>query len=157
MTAGSHVQIRSIERDDLPRMYEIQLDSESNRMAVTNPRNRAAFDALWAEALEDPNLEAKAILLGGEFAGYISCFQVEGHDHVGYRIDRALWGQGIASRALQMLLHEVTRRPLEAIVATSNAASLRVLQKCGFVVDLVRYSEASELYPACEEAVLVLR
>ena len=157
MTAGSHVQIRKVEQDDLPRMYEIQLDPESNRMAVTNPRDRAAFDALWAEALKDPNLEARAILFDGEFAGYISCFQVDGQDHVGYRVERAFWGQGIASRALQLLLQEVTRRPLAAIVATSNAASLRVLQKCGFVVDQVRFSEESELYPACEEAVLVRR
>ena len=47
-------------------------------------------------------------------------------------------------------------RPLVATVATSNGASLRVLQKCGFVVERVRLSPASDRYPECEEAVLVL-
>jgi hypothetical protein len=32
-----------------------------------------------------------------------------------------------------------------------------VLQKCGFVVEEVRLSPASDRFPECEEAVLVLR
>jgi RimJ/RimL family protein N-acetyltransferase len=64
---------------------------------------------------------------------------------------------GIANRALHLLLREVAKRPLFASVATSNGASLRVLQKCGFVVERVRLSPATDRYPECEEAVLVLR
>ena len=71
--------------------------------------------------------------------------------------DRAHWGMGIASRALHLLLGEVTKRPLVATAATSNGASLRVLQKCGFVVERVQLSPATDRYPECEEAVLVLR
>jgi RimJ/RimL family protein N-acetyltransferase len=78
-------------------------------------------------------------------------------DHVGYWIDRAYWGRGIASRALHLLLQEVAKRPLVATAATSNRASLRVLQKSGFVVERVRLSPASDRYPECEEAVLILR
>ena len=63
---------------------------------------------------------------------------------------------GIASRALHLLLREVAKRPLVATAATSNGASLRVLQKCGFVVVRVRHSPATDRYPECEEAVLVL-
>ena len=77
--------------------------------------------------------------------------------HVGYWVDRALWGRGIASRALELLLREVVGRPLHATVATSNGASLRVLRKCGFVVEVVRHSPATDRYAECEEAVLVLR
>ena len=47
--------------------------------------------------------------------------------------------------------------PLVASAATSNRASLRVLQKSGFVVERVRLSPASDRYPECEETVLVLR
>ena len=89
--------------------------------------------------------------------GYISSFLMDDQDHVGYWIDRAYWGLGIASRALHLLLGEVSKRPLVATAATSNGASLRVLQKCGFVVEGVRLSPASDRYPECEEAVLVLR
>ena len=56
-----------------------------------------------------------------------------------------------------MLLLEVAARPLYAHAATGNGASLRVLQKCGFVVERVRLSPATDRYPECEEAVLVLR
>ena len=42
-------------------------------------------------------------------------------------------------------------------MATSNAASLRVLQKCGFVIERVQLSPASDRYPECEEALLVLK
>ena len=151
------VRLRPVERDDLPRMYDLQLDPDSNRMAVTIPRTREAFDSHWVKSLDDPTITARAILVGETMVGYVSCFLVDAEDHVGYWIDRAYWGMGIVSRALHLLLQEVTKRPLIATVATSNGASLRVLQKCGFVVERVRHSPASDRYPECEEAVLVLR
>ena len=157
MTAEESVRLRPVEPGDLPRMYDLQRDPESNRMAVTIPRTRDAFDAHWAKALDDPGNTTRAVLVDGAFVGYISRFPMDGHDHVGYWIDRAYWGLGIASRALHLLLAEVATRPLVATVATSNGASLRILQKCGFIVERVGHSPATDRYPACEEAVLVLR
>lgn len=156
MTTHESVRLRPVELGDLPRMFEMQLDPESNRTAVTNPRSREVFDAHWAKALNDPANTTRAVLLDGALCGYISCFPMDGEDHVGYWIDRPHWGMGIASRALELLLQEVTKRPLVASVATSNGASLRVLQKCGFVVARVRHAPATDRYPECEEAVLVL-
>jgi RimJ/RimL family protein N-acetyltransferase len=151
------IRLRPVEPADLPRMYDLQLDPDSNRMAFTIPRTREAFDSHWAKTLDDQNNTTRAILVGEALVGSISSFPMDGADHVGYWIDRAYWGKGIASRALHLLLLEVVKRPLVAIVATSNVASLRVLQKCGFVVEQVRLSPASDRYPECEEAVLVLR
>jgi RimJ/RimL family protein N-acetyltransferase len=157
VTTADRVRLRPIEPADLSRMFDLQLDPESNRMAVTIPRAREAFDALWATSLADPAATARAVLHDGAFVGYVSRFPADGQDHVGYWIDRAFWGMGIASRALSLFLREVVDRPLFATVATSNGASLRVLQKCGFVVESVRLSPAADRYPECEEAVLVLR
>ncbi|MBN9518217.1 GNAT family N-acetyltransferase [bacterium] len=151
------VRLRPVEQDDLPRMFEWQLDPESNRMAVTIPRTRDVFDAHWGAALADPRATTRLILVDGVAVGYVSRFPSDGEDHVGYWIDRAFWGRGVASRALQLLVAEVAIRPLHATAATSNGASLRVLQKCGFAVEHVRQSPATDRYPACEEAVLVLR
>jgi RimJ/RimL family protein N-acetyltransferase len=151
------VRLRPMQSGDLPRVYELQLDPESNRMAVTTPRTREAFDAHWAKVLSDPSNTTRGILVGGEVVGFISCFPMDGQDHVGYWIDRAYWGRGIASRALHLLLREVVKRPLVATAATSNGASLRVLQKCGFVIEQIHLAPATERHPACEEAVLVLR
>ena len=157
MTTDEGVWLRPVQPGDLPRMYDMQLDPESNRMEVTIPRTDEAFDSHWAKSLSDPGITARAVLVGEALVGYISCFPVDGQDHFGYWIDRAYWGMGIASRALHLLLREITKRPLVATAATSNGASLRVLQKCGFVVEQARLSPASERYPECEEAVLVLR
>jgi RimJ/RimL family protein N-acetyltransferase len=157
MIADESVRLRPIQPGDLPRMYELQLDPESNRLAVTIPRTREAFDAHWAKVLDDSGNTTKAVLVGEALVGYISCFPMDGQDHVGYWIDRAYWGLGIATWALQILLREVARRPLVASAATINGASIRVLQKCGFVVEGVRLAPASDRFPECEEAILVLR
>jgi RimJ/RimL family protein N-acetyltransferase len=141
----------------LPLLYEWQLDPESNRLAVTNPRQREAFDAHWAKILADPSTINRAILLGETLVGSISCYSADGEDFVGYWIDRAHWGRGIATSALRLFLQEVTRRPLVAIAAAGNTASLRVLEKCCFVLQEKRFSPASERYPACEEAIHLLR
>lgn len=153
---GGLVRLRNVERGDLPRMYEMQLDPESNRLAGTIPRNAEAFEAHWANVLRDPNVTAKAILLGEVLVGTVSCFPNEGQTHVGYWISRDNWGKGIASRALELLLHEVTTRPLYASAATNNTASLRVLQKCGFVVENVQLSPATDRFSEREVAHLVL-
>ena len=157
MTTAEGVWLRPVEPGDLPRMYEMQLDTESNRMAATIPRTAEAFDAHWAKVLVDQGVTARAILVGEALVGTVSCFPRDGADHVGYWIDRAYWGMGIASRALHLLLQEVTKRPLIATAATSNGASLRVLQKCGFVIEQVRLSPVTDRHLECEEAVLVLR
>jgi RimJ/RimL family protein N-acetyltransferase len=155
-TAAGLVRLRNVEPADLSRIYALQLDPESHFMAGTIPRSADSFDTHWAEALRDPRVTAKAVLLDEALIGHVACFPRDGQATVGYWIDREHWGQGIASRALHMLLHEVPTRPLFAHVAASNGASLRVLQKCGFVVERVQTSPACDRHPECEVAVLVL-
>jgi RimJ/RimL family protein N-acetyltransferase len=153
---GGPVRLRRVERDDLPRMFLLQIDPESNRLAGTIPRSAEAFDAHWAGVLRDPGVTAKAILRDEALVGTVACFLRDGLAHVGYWIGREHWGQGIATRALRLLLLDVATRPLYACVATGNGASLRVLQKCGFGIDRVRVRPASDRFLECEEAVLVL-
>ena len=157
MSSEEEIRLRPLRADDLPWVYEQQLDPESNRMAVTIPRTGKAFDEHWANVLATPEVAARVILLGGKMVGLVSCFQKDDQDRVGYWIDKGHWGRGIASRALRLLLAEVTRRPLFATAATSNGASLRVLQKCGFLIDQIRQAPADDRHPECEEATLVLR
>ena len=156
LTVSSHVRLRDVEQDDLPRMYEFNLEPDANRLAMTIPRNADAFEAHWEKALADPNVVVKAISVSNVLAGYISCFKQNGLDAVGYWVGRDFWGAGVASRSLEMLLKIVPIRPLHARVATSNRASLRVLQKCGFVVQCVQVSPADDRLLECEEAFLIL-
>lgn len=153
----SSVRLREIEQDDLPRMYEFNLDSDANRLAGTIPRSADTFVAHWENVLADPNDIVKAISVADVLVGYICCFKLDGFDLVGYWVSRDFWGTGIATRALELFLKEVPIRPLHARVATGNRASLRVLQKCGFMVQSVQVLPANDRYLEGEEAFLILK
>ncbi len=150
------VQLRDVETRDLPVLFQHQLDPEGIRMAVVNPRNAEAFDAHWRKILSNPGVIAKTITLDGLVVGHISCFRAEGQDEVGYWIAKEHWGKGIATRALALLLEQVTIRPLHATCARANAGSIRVLQRCGFTLAGCHLEPASERYPACEVATYIL-
>jgi RimJ/RimL family protein N-acetyltransferase len=155
-TPSPHVQLRHVEPGDLPELFRHQLDPEANRMAVMNARDEHAFNTHWAKILGDPTLFVRAILADGQLVGSINCFPWDGRDHVGYSIAREHWGRGIATRALALLLERVSSRPLHARVARSNVASLRVLERCGFVVTSYQWAPATDRFPACEEALAIL-
>jgi RimJ/RimL family protein N-acetyltransferase len=103
-------------------------------MAAFTPRDRDSFMEHWAKILVNPAVTKKVILLGDEVVGDILRFQRGGIEEIGYWIGREHWGSGIASRALTLFLEIEPIRPLYAIVAEHNSASLRVLEKCGFVL-----------------------
>lgn len=151
------VRLRPIEPDDLPTLCAIQQDPESCALAAVNPRTADNFREHWRTVLADESIVARAILTDESLAGSISRFHRDGEDMVGYWIAREYWGRGIATRALALLLQEVTTRPLHARVASHNAASLRVLERCGFAITDTRHEPATDRYPACEVVFLTLR
>ena len=151
------ISLRLVSTTDLPLLYEFQLDAEANHMAGTRPRTQEAFAALWERNLADPTITARVILTDDEVVGSVCCFQAGDIHYVGYWIDRPYWGRGIASRALQLFLEVLPIRPLQARVATTNVASIRVLQKCGFAIEGYEHSPGSERYIEGEEAILSLR
>lgn len=126
------VTIRPVREDDLPILFEHQRDPEANTMAAFPARDREAFMQHWHRILSDETCLARAIELDGRVAGNVGSFEFEGRREVGYWIDRAFWGRGVATRALAAFLLEETGRPLFAGVAPHNAGSMRVLEKCGF-------------------------
>jgi RimJ/RimL family protein N-acetyltransferase len=131
------VELRPLAVPDLPVLFEFQRDPESTRMAAFTPKDPddwTTFQADWTRRLRDANLVTRAVLRGGRFVGYVVLFEMFGQPTIAYWIDRTLWGQGIATRALTAFLAEVSHRPLYARVAHDNVGSLRVLEKCGFVV-----------------------
>ena len=70
----------------------------------------------------------------GRLVGTIAGFVIDGHTEVTYWIDRAVWGSGIASQAMALLLDQLAVRPVHARAASDNVGSLRVLQKSGFTI-----------------------
>jgi len=79
--------------------------------------------------------EVWAIDRGGELIGLISLNPEEGE--LGYWVAPAFWGVGLASEAVEALTaHLLERRGLAVLTASAfedNPASIRVLEKAGFV------------------------
>ena len=129
--------LRAVAPGDLDHFFAQQRDPVARRMAAftsADPDNRAAFDAHWARIMADAGIVNRTIEFGGVVVGHAASFEQGGEREVTYWLDRAHWGRGIATRALQSLIAELPMRPLHARAAADNAASIRVLTNCGFVV-----------------------
>ena len=129
----SDVRLRDVLETDLSILYEHQRDPEAVRMAAFPSRDREAFFAHWTtNILGNPSAAKKTILCDGRIAGNIVSWEQSGRLLVGYWIGSEFWGRGVATGALSEFLKGVRHRPVYAHVAKSNAASIRVLEKCGF-------------------------
>ncbi|MBA2433004.1 MAG: GNAT family N-acetyltransferase [Chthoniobacterales bacterium] len=134
--------LRPVEPGDLPLFFEHQRDPLAVAMVAFQSRDRAAFDQHWAKILADKTGLIRTVVATFDdspesqpkehVVGNIVSWNSDGQREIGYWIDRAYWGRGIATRALSAFLQLEQTRPLYAGVARHNAASLRVLQKCGF-------------------------
>ena len=131
------VALRPVTDDDLTLIFAQMSDPVAVRMAAftaDDPADRAAFDAWMARLRRSPEVNLRVVTSDGVPVGTAGTFVAEGDTEVTYWIDRAHWGRGVASRALALLLAEVTVRPVYARAAADNAGSLRVLERAGFAV-----------------------
>jgi RimJ/RimL family protein N-acetyltransferase len=153
------VALRPVEDEDLDALFEQMRDPEGVWMAAftpADPNDRGAFDAHMAMVRSSPETTLRAVTCDGRLAGSISGFAFEGRIEVTYWIDRALWGRGIATRALALLLELVSARPIYARAASDNAGSLRVLEKSGFRAVGTEKSFAAGRNQEIEETILRL-
>jgi len=153
------VALRPIADADLDALFEMMRDPESLRMAAfvaEDPDDRAAFDAHMAKIRARSDVTNRVITLDGRLVGSVAAFVIDGETEVTYWIDRAYWGQGIAGRALGLLLELVPVRPLFARAASDNLGSLRVLQRAGFTITGTDVGYANGRRAEIEETILRL-
>jgi RimJ/RimL family protein N-acetyltransferase len=134
----SDILLREVTEADLVIFFEQQKDPAANWMAAftaKDPTDWAAFAAKWAKILGDDTVTAKTIVCGGRVAGSIGSFVApwSGQREVTYWLGRDYWGRGVATTALAAFVEGLAERPLYARAAADNIASIRVLEKCGFV------------------------
>jgi len=129
---SAHVQLRDVEASDLAFFFEHQRDPVAVAMVMFRSRDEAEFAEHWAKLLADETKLKKTIVVDGAVAGNIGSWTAEGQREIGYWIDRAFWSRGVGTAALSAFLQLEPTRPLHAGVAKHNAASIRILQKCGF-------------------------
>ncbi|MEV0896069.1 GNAT family N-acetyltransferase [Actinoplanes sp. NPDC049802] len=127
------VGLRPVAVEDLEVFYQQESDAEALRRANFPDRSRASFTEHWhRRVLGDPSVRARAVLVDGEPAGHIVAWWQDGRRTVGFWLGRAWWGRGIGTRALTLFLEEETTRPLYGEADVHNAASIRLLKRCGF-------------------------
>jgi RimJ/RimL family protein N-acetyltransferase len=133
----AEVRLRDMVDGDMDGLFDQMRDPEGVWMAAftaKDPDDRAHFDAHMAKVRAAADVTMRTIVVDGRAVGHVASFPGEdvGGREVTYVVDRSMWGQGVASRALALLLEIDTARPLYARAASDNLASLRVLEKAGF-------------------------
>ncbi len=144
----------------LADLVALHLDPEVSRY-LGGVRSPAATETYLADSIAHWQQHGFGLwalrLRSGEFAGRagIRHHVLDGVDEteIVFTFRRALWGQGLASEIAQALvtlgLLQLKLPSLIGIVATGNAASRRVLEKSGFVLESSRQTR--------DEAVLIYR
>lgn len=132
------VRLRDVTAEDLPIFFEFQRDPAANRMAAftaRDPNDKGAFAAHWKRILSDDTVLMKTIIFDGKAVGDVAKFvdREFGKPEVTYWIGKEYWGMGLATKALARFLREMKVRPIYGRAAKDNVASIRVMEKCGFM------------------------
>ena len=152
------VRLRSVEDRDLDVFFVHQADPQAVEMAAFPARDQDQFAAHWAKLRADDTLVVRTIVADDVVAGNLGSWPDNGQQLLGYWVGREWWGRGVATRALALLVEEVSIRPLYAHVVAHNVGSIRVLEKCGFRRGRVQELEAPAPTPddGIEELIFVL-
>ena len=138
-----NVTLRYLEFDDIDLLYTWEADIE---LAIwsgwTPPLSRAAFRHKYEQRITEP--EKDLVMLGIEFegklVGYVQLALIDDYERraaIGILVgEKRVWGRGIASIALRILLdYAFTVRSLERVYAevySFNQRSLRLMERIGF-------------------------
>lgn len=131
------VVLREVTDSDLPVFFGHLRDPQAAAMAAIaddHPNDQHAFETRWAKLLRDPEVHARTITYaeGDEVLGHIVGLPADGEFRVSYWVDRAHWGQGVATAALRAFLDQVPIRPVVARAPRHNEAAVVVLKRNGF-------------------------
>lgn len=130
------IKLRQTEIADLEKLFLFQLDKEASYLAAFTPKNptdKSAYIIKHTKLLSDPTVNNQTVIVNNRIVGSIAKFEMEGEAEITYWIDRSVWGQGVATKALKHFLALETARPIFGRVAFDNVGSQKVLEKCGFV------------------------
>ncbi|MDQ2775318.1 MAG: GNAT family N-acetyltransferase [Acidobacteriota bacterium] len=130
------VQLRAAALDDAPAMTRL-LEGDT-ALALQTATMPIPYNIEAAHCfLRTADLQSIfSIVVKNELVGMIGIIPSPEPVEIGYWIGRMHWGQGYASEAIGLLLQEARRRGITRLAAEvfpDNLASMRVLQKNGFV------------------------
>lgn len=147
LALGEHGLLRLLQQADGPALLQMELANRAWFERYIAPREEGFYSEAGVEAHIAQFLREFAqgrilplVLLnhGGEICGRANLHEIDGRSaKLGYRLAQQVCGRGLATR-IALHLCELARHPyalqaLHTSVAAQNLASVRVLQKCGFI------------------------
>ena len=137
------VSLRKFNIYDVDRMIELANNpkiAENLRDAFPHPYLRENATKFLKDALDEKYSILRAIEWNGEYVGNIGLHFNEDvyryNSEIGYFIGETYWGNGIATKAIPLMLEIGFQHPrihrVFAGVFSYNPASMRVLEKVGF-------------------------
>jgi len=158
------ITLRPIESADLDAFFVHQQHKPAQHMAAfihEEPSNRAHFDAHWAKLMSRDSILKRSIEHEGTLVGHIMSFDMLDEQdqpvrEITYWIDHRCWGKGIASEGLRRFLDVESARPLYGRAAKDNIASIRSMEKCGFMLEAEERGFAHARGEEIAEVVMVL-
>lgn len=133
---AGRVVLRRACDDDLAMFHAAMSDPGVMRYWSTPPHEDLATSRDWVAAMiaADPQISDDFVIeVGGRPIGKLGCWRIP---ELGYLLHPDFHGQGYASEALAAFVDYMRRRGLAALKADvdpRNLASLRLLERAGFV------------------------
>lgn len=128
--------LRTARLDDLAAMHAVLSSVEATRWWSTPPHGDLAQTRLWLDSMiaNGPDHPDLVIELEGKVVGKAGFFRPP---EIGYILHPDVWGRGVASEAcaavIECLFVATDHDKVTADVDPENAASIRLLEKLGFV------------------------
>src|SRR6266542_755533 len=144
MIHGVRVLLRPVQRDDLPRLYEILSDVETLSLESGGPPVIGPFEgfvAWWEKGLSEgkPSPEF-AIEFEGKVEGYVGLHHVDEHNRrtdVGIYLARERWNQRLGQDALRAIVgfafRHLNMRRVQLEVLAEDGRAVGAYRKAGFV------------------------
>ena len=156
---NTNLSLRKSTISDLEIFFLNQLDSEAGHMAAftaKDPTDKEAYMTKYTDIINSDTAIMDTIIANEQIAGSIGCYEMGGETHITYWLGKEFWGQGIATKALTLLISTINHRPLYGSAAWDNIASQRVMQKCGFKFDRRDKGFANARGKEIEEVIFIL-
>jgi RimJ/RimL family protein N-acetyltransferase len=128
--------LRTARPDDLEAMHAVLSDPCATRWWSTPPHESLEETRIWLDAMiaNGPDHPDFVVELDGRVIGKAGFFAMP---DIGYILHPDVWGRGLAAEAVGVAIDHVFRtryvETLSADVDPENAASIRLLERLGFV------------------------
>lgn len=133
----NRLYIASLTLDDRDAVTEMLQDPQV--MKHLGPKRALTYQEAnewFIEALNNPSRCVFKTVNTDELVGFCGVKELNGVLDFGYFIRRKFWGQGLATEACQMAIHQLSQSraidELGIFIARDNTASLRIAQKLGW-------------------------